>query len=316
MRDFIRAGTRPAYEEGMQPLIDTNIRADGRARRSAVMLAATTALLALAPHVQAQRAGRQPESLRGSKASVEKMYDFAQRYRYPFYLTPTTLDDAIAKQKLVPLTGDENYELTRGVGFSYATVEARDFITQFAPQYLAACGVPLTVTSAARPMSRQPRNANPHSVHPTGIAVDIRRPYPGPCLTWVRNALAQLEERGFVEATEEHHPVHLHIAVLRAPGARFTLPDLTNGVRVARQPTTPVITPVTTATANGDVSLAAATNDWARTRVYVVRDGDTLWDVAQKTGVSVNALARVNNRSPRSVLRPGTTLKLPDPAVK
>ena len=242
------------------------------------------------------------------------MYDFAQRYRYPFYLTPTTLDDAIAKGKLVPLTGDENYELTRGVGFSYATAEAREFVMQFAPQYLAACGVPLTVTSAARPMSRQPRNANPHSVHPTGIAVDIRRPYPGPCLTWVRNALAQLEARGFVEATEEHHPVHLHIAVLRAPGARFTLPDLTNGVRVARQPTTPGTTVI--ATANGNVSLAAATNDWARTRVYQVRDGDTMWDVAQKTGVSVAALARANNRSPRGVLRPGTTLTLPDPASK
>jgi LysM repeat protein len=318
VRDFTRRGTQPAYEEGMQPLIDTNTHADGRARRNAVTLAAAAALLALAPHVNAQRAGREPDALHGSKASVEKMYDFAQRYRYPFYLTPTTLDDAIAKGKLVPLTGDENYELTRGVGFSYSTVEAREFITQFAPQYLAACGVPLTVTSAARPMSRQPRNANPHSVHPTGIAVDIRRPFPGPCLTWVRNALAQLEERGYVEATEEHHPVHLHIAVLRAPGARFTLPDLTNGVRVARQPTTPMATPGTPvgAMANGDVSLAAATNDWARTRLYMVRDGDTLWDVAQKTGVSVNALARVNNRSPRSVLRPGTTLKLPDPATK
>lgn len=294
----------------MQPLTHSLDHADDGARRR-VATFATAALLALAPHAHAQRAAREPESLHGSKASVEKMYDFAQRYRYPFYLTPTTLDDAIAKGKLVPLTGDENYELTRGVGFSYATVEAREFITQFAPQYLAACGAPLTVTSAARPMSRQPRNANPHSVHPTGIAVDIRRPYPGPCLTWVRNALAQLEARGFIEATEEHHPVHLHIAVLRAPGARFTLPDLTNGVRVARQPTTPV-----TATANGDVSLAASADDWARTRVYTVRDGDTLWDVAQKTGVSVNALARANNRNPRSVLRPGTTLKLPDPSTR
>jgi LysM repeat protein len=298
----------------MQPLIDSNIHTDGRARRGFVLLAAIAALFALAPNLSAQRAGREPDALRGSRASVEKMYDFAQRYRYPFYLTPTTLDDAIAKGKLVPLTGDASYELTRGVGFSYATVEARDFVTQFAPQYLAACGVPLTVTSAARPTSRQPRNANPHSVHPTGIAVDIRRPYPGPCLTWVRNALAQLEARGFVEATEEHHPVHLHVAVLQAPGSRFTLPDLTNGVSVARQPTTPVTT--VAATLNGQVSLAAATNDWAKTRLYLVRDGDTLWDVAQKTGVSVAALARANNRSPRSVLRPGTTLKLPEPQDK
>lgn len=299
----------------MTHITNSSTAPHGRARRG-TMLAAAAVLLTAAPVIHAQRAGRQPQSLRGSKASVEKMYDFAQSHRYPFYLTPATLDAAIARGRLVPLTGDENYELTRGVGFSYATAEAREFITQFAPQYLAACGAPLTVTSAARPMSRQPRNANPHSVHPTGIAVDIRRPYPGPCLTWVRTALAQLESRGFVEATEEHHPAHLHIAVLRAPGARFTLPDLTNGVVVARQvppPGTPIV-----ATANGEVSLspaASATSD-SRGRVYLVRQGDTLWEVAQKTGVSVKALADANHRSPRAALKPGTTLLLPEPGAK
>jgi hypothetical protein len=292
-------------------------RMNGRARRgSLAFAAAAAALVALSPAADAQRAGQEPESLRGSKASVEKMYDFAQRYHYPFYLTPSTLDDAIARGKLVPLTGDQNYELTRGVGFSYATVEAREFVTQFAPQYLAACGAPLTVTSAARPMSRQPRNANPHSVHPTGIAVDIRRPYRGPCLTWVRGALAELESRGFVEATEEHHPVHLHVAVLRPPGAHFTLPDLTHGVVVARQPVAAPVTPVAAAS-NGEVSLTSAASDSsARGRVYLVRQGDTLWEVAQKVGVSVKALAAANNRSPKSVLRPGTILKLPGPAAK
>lgn len=299
----------------MTHITNSSTALNGRARRGTTLLAAA-AMLTAAPVIHAQRARTEPQSLRGSKASVEKMYDFAQSHGYTFYLTPATLDDAIAKGRLVPLTGDENYELTRGVGFSYATVEAREFITQFAPQYLAACGAPLTVTSAARPMSRQPHNANPHSVHPTGIAVDIRRPYPGPCLTWVRGALAELESRGIVEATEEHHPVHLHIAVLRAPGARFTLPDLTNGVVVARQ-APPAGTPVV-ATANGEVSLspaASATSD-SRGRVYLVRQGDTLWDVAQKTGVSVKALADANHRSPKAVLKPGTTLLLPEPGAK
>lgn len=288
-------------------------RMNGRARRGSVAVAAF-AWLAVVPAAHAQRAVREPESLRGSKASVEKMYDFAESHRYPFYLTPTTLDSAIARGKLVPLTGDANYELTRGVGFSYATVEAREFVTQFAPQYLAACGAPLTVTSAARPMSRQPRNANPHSVHPTGIAVDIRRPYAGPCLTWVRGALAELEARGLIEATEEHHPAHLHLAVLRTPGARFTLPDLTNGVRVARQPEP--VTPTVMAAANGDVSLTAVADSNERGGVYLVRQGDTLWDVAHKTGVSVKALAEANHRSPTSVLRAGMTLKLPEPGAK
>jgi hypothetical protein len=301
----------------MTHITDSPDRHHGRARRGSLLLGAAAAtLLAVGPAAQAQRGSQRPEALRGSKASVEKMYDFARRNGFTFYLTPYTLDDAIAKGKLVPLTGDENYELTRGVGFSYATTEAREFITQFAPQYLAACGAPLVVTSAARPTSRQPRNANPHSVHPTGIAVDIRRPYPGPCLTWVRTALAELEARGFVEATEERHPVHLHLAVLKARGTRFKLPDLTNGVVVARQAPAPATT--VTATANGDVSLPAtvAADSDSRGRVYLVRQGDTLWDVAQKTGVSVAALAAANHRNPKSVLKPGTTLKLPEPGAR
>jgi LysM repeat protein len=271
------------------------------------------ALVIGAPIAGAQRRNKEPEDLHGSKASVERMYDFAVRHRYPFYLTPTNLDSAIAHGKLVALTGDSTYELTRGVGFSYATREVKQFVTMFAPQYLAACGAPLTVTSAARPMSRQPHNANPHSVHPTGIAVDIRRPPPGPCLTWVRGALAELETKGLVEATEEHHPIHLHIAVLQAPGARFALPDLTHGVVVAR-----VAPPQTVAaTSNGDVkvaSLAAAPRDsGSQPRTYQVRQGDTLWDVAQKTGVSVKALADANHRSMSTPLQPGTVLKLPEP---
>jgi nucleoid-associated protein YgaU len=285
----------------------------GRARLAVRALAAmTVALVISASTLHAQRRTTQPKDLRGSKASVEKMYDFALRHRYPFYLTPTTLDTAVARGKLVALTGDSTYELTRGVGFSYATREAKQFVTLFAPQYLAACGAPLTVTSAARPMSRQPHNANPHSVHPTGIAVDIRRPPPGPCLTWVRGALAELEAKGIVEATEEHHPVHLHIAVLQAPGARVALPDLTHGVVVARVAPVPVVP----TTANGDVSIAsgAASRDSAgRPRTYQVRQGDTLWDVAQKTGVSVKALADANHRSMATVLQPGMVLRLPEP---
>ncbi|MEO8333484.1 MAG: DUF5715 family protein [bacterium] len=188
-------------------------------------------LFALAPVSQAQRAKKTPKNvrppeLRGSKESVEKMYDFARTNRMPFYLTPTNVRDAVAQHELVPLAGDSTYEIARGVGYSYATPEARQFVEAFAPQYLAACGTPLMVTSAARPISRQPRNANPHSVHPTGIAVDLRRPAAGPCLKWLRGALAELENKGIIEATEERRPVHLHLAVLVRPGEAVVLPQL------------------------------------------------------------------------------------------
>lgn len=291
------------------------IRPRAAARTAGGAALALLALLQVASPSQAaaQRGGsRRPDALRGSRASVEKMYEFAQSHRMSFYLTPTTLDSAVAHGRLVPLAGDANYELTRGVGFSYATREARQFVTQLAPQYLAACGTPLTVTSAARPMSRQPHNANPHSVHPTGIAVDLRRPSAGPCLDWIRASLARLEELGIVEATEERHPVHLHIAVLVPPGGRVALPSLTQGmVAAARVVPAPAMAPVMVAAAAPAPARAATS---ATMRRYEVKLGDTLWDVARRTGVTVKALARANHRSPKAPLKPGTVLVLPSVA--
>ena len=86
-------------------------------------LAAALALMALAPSLQAQRRARAryPNELRGSQESVQKMWDFATTHGLAFYRTPRDIEDAVAQGKLVPLDGDASYELTRGVGFSYAT---------------------------------------------------------------------------------------------------------------------------------------------------------------------------------------------------
>ncbi|MDB4882690.1 MAG: Peptidase [Gemmatimonadetes bacterium] len=305
----------------------------GETRRCGALVGAMLAIGLVTSPATAQRRTRLPDALRGSKESVQKMWDFAQSHRMPFYLTPTNIDVAIKEGRLVALTGDSTYELTRGVGFSYATREAKQFVLAFAPQYLAACGTPLTVTSAARPTSRQPHNANPFSVHPTGIAVDLRRPTAGPCQTWVRNALAELEARGFVEATEERHPAHLHVAVLTEPGRVVTLPQLATTAVASRvaSPAAPsptasgkkvvaanspasaigVSNPPASAGGARSPSTSADADDAISGRTYRVREGDTLWDVARRTGVSVSALARENHRSTRGVLRPGVTLRLP-----
>ncbi|MDB4913204.1 MAG: Peptidase [Gemmatimonadetes bacterium] len=201
-------------------------------RAAAVVLAA---FLTLAPSAHAQRKARvkrvpQPEELHGSVASVERMYDFAMSHGLPFYRTPENVIDGISQGHLIALTADSTFELKSDVHFSFVTREASLFVHAFAPQYRTACGVPLTVTSAERPVTKQPRNSNPHSVHPTGIAVDFRRPPAGPCLTWMRSALVELERKGLIEATEERHPVHLHVAVLVAPGTPVTLPQLVHSL--------------------------------------------------------------------------------------
>jgi LysM repeat protein len=69
--------------------------------------------------------------------------------------------------------------------------------------------------------------------------------------------------------------------------------------------------PITVRVSNPPARDAGASDDRIRGRTYRVRQGDTLWDVAQRSGVTVQALARANRRSQRAVLRPGTILKLP-----
>jgi hypothetical protein len=246
------------------------------------------------------------------------MWDFATMHGLTFYRTPRDIDRAVSEGKLVTLDGDASYELTPGVGFSYATREAKQFVVSFAPQYAAACGTPLVVTSAARPMSRQPRNSNPYSVHPTGIAVDLRRPPAGPCQTWLRNALAELEDQGYVEATEERHPVHLHVAVLTEPGKIAALPPLDVGMEFGPRATRGGAdvadrrpTPAVRVSNPPERPGASADGSPIRGGTYRVREGDTLWEVARKSGVSVEALARANRRSQRGVLMAGTVLKVP-----
>jgi hypothetical protein len=287
-------------------------------------LIAALALTAFAHDAHAQRRvrARFPNELRGSRESVQKMWDFATMHGLVFYQTPGDIDKAVADGKLVPLDGDASYELTRGVGFSYATREAKQFVASFAPQYLAACGTPLVVTSAARPTNRQPRNSNPYSVHPTGIAVDLRRPPAGPCQTWLRKALAELEEQGYIEATEERRPVHLHVAVLTEPGKIAALPPVGSGVLAGVAPrtqrsdgdlTSPSTIPaMRVSNAPAPRTAPSAADDAIGSGTYRVREGDTLWGVARRSGVSVSALARANRRSARGVLKVGTVLRVPD----
>ena len=307
-----RVGIHPAFAVGMLSILT-------RPLRPAVMTLLVAALATAAQPADAQRRGRLPDELRGSQESVQRMWDFAALHGLTFHKTPRDIDRAVAEGKLVSLDGDASYELTRTVGFSYATREAKQFVAAFAPQYLAACGTPLVVTSAARPTNRQPRNSNPYSVHPTGIAIDLRRPPAGPCQTWLRRALAELEQQGYVEATEERRPVHLHVAVLTQPGKIAVLPPLGTGA-IARSASR-------VQRSDGEVARPIAVSTRApaaRTRpnasakdapipggIYRVREGDTLWDVARRSGVSVRALARANRRSERAVLRAGTVLKVP-----
>ncbi|MGH7465916.1 MAG: hypothetical protein ACREK1_12120, partial [Longimicrobiales bacterium] len=59
----------------------------------------------------------------------------------------------------------------------------------------------------------QPRNASPLSVHPAGMAVDLRVSRDAACREWLSAELLELEAMELIDATLERRPPHYHIAV-------------------------------------------------------------------------------------------------------
>jgi hypothetical protein len=180
------------------------------------------------------------QTLRGSRASVDLMYSTANTRDLQFFRTSTDIYEAarVGVLKLISTTND--LELLRTT-WPFVLPNTLRFADSLAAAYHVGCGERLVVTSGARPTSKQPRNASPKSVHPTGMAVDFRRPQNPACLTWLRKSLVDLEARGVVEATEERHPPHFHVAVLRQirpPHIQMAAGDvqLTPVKKVAKKP--------------------------------------------------------------------------------
>jgi hypothetical protein len=180
------------------------------------------ALVSVAPAASAQ-------SLRGSNASVTLMYRRAVRGGLDFYETPSQVKRAVVRGELVALRGNANYRVSN-VRAPYVRPETRAFVTSLAASYVRACGQRLVVTSATRPMSRRLVNSSSISVHPTGMAVDLRRPS-GRCLTWLRRTLLAAERRGAIEATEERRPPHFHVAVLPARYQKASATAVASGAK-------------------------------------------------------------------------------------
>jgi len=108
-----------------------------------------------------------------------------------------------------------------GVSFPYAQPEVRLFIERLAAEYHAATGFLLVVTSLTRPVSQQPVNASPLSVHPAGMAVDLRIPSNRAARAWLSQRLLELEEDALLDVTLERKPPHLHVAVYPAAFAMY-----------------------------------------------------------------------------------------------
>lgn len=226
----------------------------------------TTFSLALGVSAQAQ-------TLRGSSGSVERQNNLAVAYGFTFVQSARHVSNLVDGGQLIRVRPTSDMEL-HDVSYPYARPGVKLFIDRLSSQYRNACGEKLTVTSLLRPVDQQPPNAAARSVHPAGMAVDLRVPRARSCRTWLERTLLSLEGKGVLDVTRERRPPHYHVAVF--------VENYENYV----------------------ASMAGGTSQ------YVVRRGDTLSEIAKLTGVSVAQL-RAANSLRGDMIRVGQELQIP-----
>jgi hypothetical protein len=150
--------------------------------------------------------------LKGSPASMVHQHAIAVEEDYSFLRTPADVRRLVDAGLLLPVKPTADYTLSN-VSYPYTRPEVLSFVEHFAASYHAATGDRLVVTSLTRPLSTQPRNAHVLSVHPAGMAVDLRVPASVEDRTFLEHALLSMEKAGMLDVTRELHPSHFHVAV-------------------------------------------------------------------------------------------------------
>jgi LysM repeat protein len=265
--------------------------------RAAIIAAAGLVMWAGVSPIEAQ-------TLKGSPQAMQRQNRIAIQHDYTFLRTASQVRQFAAAGHLVQLPGNADYALA-SVSYPYARPAVKLFVERLAAQYRSACGEKLVVTSLTRPMSEQPHNASALSVHPAGMAVDLRVSGRAACRNWLERTLMSLERQGVLDAIREYRPPHYHVALFPEQYTRYVA-QLGNGssarVASARSEKSLIVTgnqaPQTSAR-NVAAALAATPEAVAQ---YRVNRGDSLWGIARRHGTTVETLKSINGlRSSRIV---------------
>jgi hypothetical protein len=160
-------------------------------------------------------------SLRGSRAAMIQQNQVAKAHGLNFYRTPADITAAVERGELVSLPGNENYDVADFVRHPFTHPTVRLFVERLSADYRAACDQKLVVTSAVRPSNGQPSNAHALSVHPAGMAVDLRVSDRQQCRAWLEDALMGMEEAGVLNGIRERSPPHYHVAIFPEQYAEY-----------------------------------------------------------------------------------------------
>jgi LysM repeat protein len=274
------------------------------------------------------------QTLRGSQYAMREQNRIAREHDFTFLRTGAQVRRFVEAGYLVHLPGNANYELA-SVSHPYARPAVRLFVERLSAQYRAACGEKLVVTSLTRPLSEQPHNASALSVHPAGMAVDLRVSGRAACRRWLERTLLSLERQGVLNANRENRPPHYHVAVYPTQYKRYVA-NITGQslarVAAAASSSARRSSSVSSAASSrasrssgssgssgsratpGAATVAAALADLPEaTDRYRVNRGDTLWSIARRHGTTVEVLKALNGLRDYAIVA-GQTLQVPSTA--
>lgn len=266
-----------------------------------VSLAVSLASLALAPALEAA-------SLTPSRPGLLRQVRAANDHGFTYAYDLDDVEAMLRSGDLVRLPGNRDYAVKRTVSLPYARPEIKLFVERLAGQYRDACGQQLVVTSLVRPKTRQPANSSPLSVHPTGMALDLRVSDNRACRAWLERALINLERRGVLEAARERRPPHYHVVLFPSQYVAYVRSKAGAGaVAGFRSPESQAAAVAAAVTTTSDAPAAETSGG-----TYRVRSGDSLWTIARRFGTTTTALQRANGLASTRI-RAGQTLAIPGP---
>ncbi|HUP90419.1 MAG TPA: DUF5715 family protein [Longimicrobiales bacterium] len=272
-------------------------------RKTVIAIAGLFVLMSSAAHAQ---------TLKGSRTAMRKQNSVAREQDYTFLRTTSDVWRFVDNGLLVRLKGNSAVKLAN-VSFPYTRPAVKLFAERLGKQYKSACGEKLVVTSLTRPLSRQPWNASDLSVHPAGMAIDLRISDRRSCRNWLQETLVGLESKGVLEATRERYPAHFHVAVFPEKYQRYVSSSGQPAKLAAKSAPKTSEKKIKIATSSAPtyasvVPLPKTTA--AKPSTHKVRSGETLSTIARKYGTTVVALKRANYLH-TSRIRAGQNLAIP-----
>ena len=216
-------------------------------------------------------------SLRGSSHSLDRQQTAAKRARLKLHKTRREVMHSVRKGLLIRVRPSSTLQLAN-VSYPYAHPKLHRLLNQLSKLYYNHCRAPLVITSLTRPIHEQPRNASRRSVHPAGLAADLRVPPPG-CRKWLRTTLLNWESQGLVEATREKRPPHFHLVAMTHNLSTRQISQLGKHSTLKKNKR----------------KKAHKTHRHNRYKKYRVRKGDSIWKLARKWRVSEQSIKRLNH---------------------